>query len=40
MPGGKKKPFTFNLWWMYALVFLFLGGIYYLDDTSVTRTVS
>ncbi len=39
MPGGKKKV-TINLWWMYAMVFLFLGGIYYLDDTSVTRDVS
>lgn len=39
MPGGKKKV-TINLWWMYALVFLFLGGIYYLDDTSVTRDLS
>lgn len=39
MPGGKKK-LTINLWWMYAMVFLFLGGIYYLDDTSVTRDVS
>ncbi|MCM1032959.1 MAG: ATP-dependent zinc metalloprotease FtsH [Odoribacter sp.] len=38
--GGKKRPFNFNLWWMYAIVFLFLGGIYYLDDTSVSRTVS
>lgn len=39
MHGGKKKV-TINLWWMYAMVFLFLGGIYYLDDTSVTRELS
>lgn len=39
MPGGRKKV-TINLWWMYAMVFLFLGGIYYLDDTSVTRELS
>lgn len=39
MPGGKKM-FTFNLWWMYAFVFLTLGGIYYLDDTSVSRAIS
>ncbi len=39
-PGRKKRPFSINLWWMYAIVFVFLGGIYYLDDTSVSRTVS
>ncbi|MDE6288094.1 MAG: ATP-dependent zinc metalloprotease FtsH, partial [Muribaculaceae bacterium] len=38
--GRKKRPFSINLWWMYAIVFVFLGGIYYLDDTSVSRTVS
>ena len=37
---GKKRPFKINLWWMYAIVLLFLLGIYYLDDNSVTRTVS
>lgn len=37
---GKKRPFRINLWWMYAIVFLFLFGIYYLDDNSVTRSVS
>lgn len=38
--SGNKKPFRINLWWMYAIVFLFLFGIYYLDDNSVTRSVS
>ena len=38
--SGNKKPFKINLWWMYAIVFLFLFGIYYLDDNSVTRSVS
>ncbi|MDE6334683.1 MAG: ATP-dependent metallopeptidase FtsH/Yme1/Tma family protein, partial [Muribaculaceae bacterium] len=38
--SGNKKSFKINLWWMYAIVFLFLFGIYYLDDNSVTRSVS
>ena len=38
--SGKKRPFKINLWWMYAIIFLFLFGIYYLDDNSVTRSVS
>lgn len=38
--SNKKRPFKFNLWWMYAIVFLFLFGIYTLDDNSVTRNVS
>ncbi|MDO4319757.1 MAG: ATP-dependent zinc metalloprotease FtsH [Bacteroidales bacterium] len=38
--NGKKGPFKVNLWWMYAIVFLFLGGLYWLDDNSVTRNVS
>lgn len=37
---GKKRPFKINLWWMYAIVLLFLLGIYYLDDNSVTKPVS
>lgn len=40
-PGsGRKRPFNINLWWMYAIVFLFLGGIYYLDENDVRETVS
>lgn len=38
--SNKKRPFKFNLWWMYVIVFLFLFGIYTLDDNSVTRNVS
>lgn len=37
---GKKSPFKINLWWMYAIVFLFLGGLYLLDDNSVSRNIS
>ena len=42
-PGGNKPgktPFRFSLWWMYAIVFLFLGGIFYFDNNTVTRQVS
>ena len=41
--GGKqpkKNPVKFNLWWMYAIVLLFLGGIFYFDNNTVTRQVS
>ncbi len=38
--NNKKHSFKINLWWMYAIVFLFLFGIYALDDNSVTRNVS
>ena len=38
--SGNNKTCKINLWWMYAIVFLFLFGIYYLDDNSVTRSVS
>ncbi len=37
---NNKRPFKVNLWWMYAIVFLFLGGLYMLDDNSVTRNIS
>ena len=38
--GGKKRPIAFNIWWMYTIVLLFLGGIYFLDDgQSVTKDV-
>lgn len=41
MPGGNgKRPFRINLWWMYAIIFLFLGGVFLLDDNSVTHPVS
>ena len=40
MTQKKKTPFKINLWWMYAIVFLFLGGLYYLDDNSVSEKVS
>lgn len=36
----KKGPFKFSLWWMYAVVLLFLGGIFYFDNNTVTKKVS
>lgn len=39
-PGtGGKRPSFINLWWMYAFVALFIGGMYLLDDSTVSRTV-
>jgi cell division protease FtsH len=39
-PNGRKGPIRFSLWWMYAVVLLFLGGMLYLDDNSITRDVT
>ena len=42
-PNDKKKKggiFGFNLFWMYAIIFLVLAGIFYLDDNTMTKTVS
>jgi len=36
----QKGPFRFSLWWMYAIVFLFLGGIFYFDNNTVSKSVS
>ena len=40
-PNGQKKgPFKFSLWWMYAIVLLFIAGILYFDTNTVTKEVS
>ena len=40
-PQKQKKPlFGFSMYWMYALVFIFLFGMLYLDDTAHTKEVS
>lgn len=40
-PGGKKKgPFSFSIWWMYAIVAFVLAGLYLLDDNTMTKTVN
>lgn len=36
----KKAPFRFSLWWMYAIIFLFLGGIFWFDNNQVSKNVS
>jgi len=36
---GNRKPLRFNLMWMYAIIFLILGGLYMLEDNSVSKSV-
>lgn len=38
--NNKKNPFKFSLWWMYAIVLLFLGGVFYFDNNAVTKKVN
>jgi cell division protease FtsH len=44
LPQGnnqKKKPqIKFSLYWMYAVILLFLLGMFYLDDNSVSKEVN
>ncbi|MCH5319602.1 MAG: ATP-dependent zinc metalloprotease FtsH [Paramuribaculum sp.] len=41
MDKPKKKPtFRFSMYWMYAIVIIFLVGILYFDDNSMTKDVS
>ena len=35
--GGKPKLFHFNLYWMYGLIFLMLGALYFTNDSSGTK---
>ena len=37
---GKKPKFGINLMWMYVIIGLFLAGIYFLDENTVTMNVS
>ena len=41
-PSGKNKrpQIKFSMYWMYAFVLLFLFGMFYLDDNSITKKVS
>lgn len=39
-PSKSGSPFKFNLWWMYAIVLVFIAGIFWFDTNSVTRKVS
>lgn len=36
--GGRQ--IRFSLWWMYLAVLMVLGGVYYLDDNSISQQVS
>ncbi|MGM9845864.1 MAG: ATP-dependent zinc metalloprotease FtsH [Muribaculaceae bacterium] len=38
-PNGGRQ-IRFSMWWMYLAVLLVLGGVYYLDDNSVSQPVS
>lgn len=40
MAPEKKRPIKFSIYWMYAIVFLVLIGIFYLDDNHVDKEVS
>lgn len=38
MPGpNNKKQIKFSMFWMYAIILLFLVGIFYLDDNSIEK---
>ncbi|MBQ7042791.1 MAG: ATP-dependent zinc metalloprotease FtsH [Muribaculaceae bacterium] len=40
-PNTNKRPqFKFSLYWMYAIVIIFLAGTYLLDDNTITKEVS
>ena len=39
-PQKPKKPaFKFSIYWMYIIVLAFLGGMFFLDENTLTRTV-
>lgn len=39
--GSKKRPqIKFSMYWMYAIILLFLFGMLYLDDNSVSKKVT
>lgn len=35
----KKPAFKFSIYWMYIIVLAFLGGMFFLDENTLTRTV-
>ena len=35
----KKKTIKFSLYWMYAVILLFLGGMFYMDQNAATLEV-
>ncbi len=36
----KRRAFKFSMYWMYAIILLFLAGIFYLDDNSIVKDVN
>lgn len=40
MDKPKKKSIKFSMYWMYAIVIVFLAGLLYLDDNSIRKEVS
>lgn len=38
--SNKRPQFKFSLYWMYAIVIIFLAGMLYLDDNTITKEVS
>lgn len=36
----KRKQIKFSMFWMYAIILIFLGGIFYFDDNSIDKEVS
>lgn len=39
-PPIKKKTVRFSMYWMYAIILLFLAGIFYLDDNTIAKDVT
>ncbi len=38
--NNKKGPIKFSMYWMYALVLVFIAGVYFMEDKSITKEVS
>ncbi len=36
---NKQKMFRFNIYWMYALILIMLGALYFTSDSSVTKEI-
>lgn len=40
-PNGKKRPqIRFSMYWMYAIILLFLAGMFVLEDSTISKKVS
>lgn len=40
MPPIKKKPFRFSIYWMYAILLVFLVGVFWLENNVPTKEIS